>query len=69
MHGLPVLRICGRNVTGLEISAYICRVPGVFFFTGKRSEIIPVEPDQGNACAGKVTLPSQTSISLSFLKQ
>jgi hypothetical protein len=28
--------------------------PGCFYAIGVIAEIIPVEPDQGNACAGKV---------------
>jgi hypothetical protein len=30
------------------------RFPGCFYASGVFAEIIPVEPDQGNACAGKV---------------
>jgi hypothetical protein len=35
---------------------------GALSLNGARAEIIPVEPDQGNACAGKVAIIQSSSL-------
>jgi len=42
--------LCGAKIS---FSAF----PGVFSAFGGETEIIPVEPDQGNACAGRNSSP------------
>ena len=48
--------ICGCFILFSKFEEY--RFPGVLLVRQKRqwAEIIPVEPDQDNACAGKVSL-------------
>jgi hypothetical protein len=53
--------LCAAFLKDIIERKAVLRFPGCSSAGGGRAEIIPVEPDQGNACAGKVVIMYSSS--------